>query len=58
MQDLADAEVAATGKGKAAKKDAAGSKGKAVKGTQAAMEQKSASKGKFALAKRNGVMIA
>ena len=57
LQELADAEFAATGKGKAAKRDAAGSKGKAGKPAQAPKEQKAASNAKPAEAKRKDLTV-
>lgn len=56
LQELADAEAAASGKSKAAKKDAKGSKAKAAKPAQAPKEQKAANP-KPADAKRKDLTV-
>lgn len=55
-QELADAEAAASGKSKAAKKDAGGSKAKAAKPAQAPKDQKAANP-KPADAKRKDLTV-
>ena len=57
MQELADTEAAATGKPKAAKKDAGGSKTKAAKPAQVPKEQKAASDEKTAGVKRKDLTV-
>ena len=56
LQELADAEGAASGKSKAAKKEAGGSKAKAAKPAQASKEQKAANL-KPAEAKRKDLTV-